>query len=214
MPPVFRSPFDLILVALPAALLLAGCEPMEPSGHPLTPVAVGRPAPVDQSTVVPEGDQGDFDFENEDRPDQEVVGDPSLTDAELQALLLDLPPPDPNAPAPEPTLAATPEPAPLPVAAAAATAFEGAAPTDAAAWGVRLLATLPATQPPRAVLGLADGAEVVVEAGHLLPEQRLVVMAVGADMVEIARIGQRGAYATVQTETLAPIYPAGGAVSP
>jgi hypothetical protein len=62
-------------------------------------------------------------------------------------------------------------------------------------------------QPPRAILGLPDGRELVVTPGTLLPDARLVVMAVGRDMVQIAEVTPVGDHADVVSRTLTPMYP-------
>jgi hypothetical protein len=72
---------------------------------------------------------------------------------------------------------------------------------------VRVLATLLDIQPPRAILGLPDGAEQVVQPGAMLPEQGLVVLAIGRDAVQLAKVTPQGFYAAVRTETVQALYP-------
>ena len=69
-------------------------------------------------------------------------------------------------------------------------------------WGVRLVATLPAAQPPRAVLGLPTGAEVVVSPGSMVPEVGVVVIAVGRGTVDLALVTPEGDHARVEQRTL------------
>jgi hypothetical protein len=69
-------------------------------------------------------------------------------------------------------------------------------------WGVRLVATLPAAQPPRAVLGLPTGAEVVVSPGSMVPEVGVVVIAVGRGTVDLAVVTPEGDHARVEQRTL------------
>jgi hypothetical protein len=69
-------------------------------------------------------------------------------------------------------------------------------------WGVRLVATLPAAQPPRAVLGLPSGKEVVVSPGSMVPEVGVVVIAVGRGTVDLALVTPEGDHARVEQRTL------------
>ena len=81
-------------------------------------------------------------------------------------------------------------------------------------WGIRLVSTLVDTQPPRAVLGLADGQEIVVKPGSFLPEQRLVVMAVGRNAVQVSRVIPDGYQARIETRTLSSLFPSQPLVAP
>ncbi|MFH1463235.1 MAG: hypothetical protein ABIO70_02510, partial [Pseudomonadota bacterium] len=76
------------------------------------------------------------------------------------------------------------------------------APVAGGAWPLRLVATVAGAQPPRAILGLPGGAEVVVTPGTMLPEASVVVMAVGAASVELAEVRPAGDHAVVQPRTL------------
>ncbi len=84
----------------------------------------------------------------------------------------------------------------------------------APSWGVRLVSTLPDTQPPRAVLALGSGEEVVVEPGSILPSERVVVMAVGRDAVQVAYIRPDGDHARIDTVTLQALYQRTGELQP
>lgn len=75
-------------------------------------------------------------------------------------------------------------------------------------WGVRLLNTLPQAVPPRAALGLPSGEEIVVAPGSMLPEVGVVVIAVGQDTAQLAKVTANGDHAVVETATLAAQYPA------
>lgn len=75
-----------------------------------------------------------------------------------------------------------------------------------AGWGVRLLSVIPDSQPPRAVLGLPDGREVVVSPGAMLPEAQVVVLAIGRDAVQIAEVLPDGDRAVVRSQMLSPLY--------
>jgi hypothetical protein len=65
---------------------------------------------------------------------------------------------------------------------------------------------LPDTIPPRAILGLPDGREVVVSPGTMLPEVGVVVMAVGRERLQVAKISAVGDHAAVQEITLSSQY--------
>ncbi len=76
-------------------------------------------------------------------------------------------------------------------------------------WGVRLVASIPEAQPPRAVLGLPSGEEVVVSPGSMIPEAAIVVIAVGPGTVVLAEITPEGDHAKVEQRTLHAQYKAG-----
>jgi hypothetical protein len=118
-----------------------------------------------------------------------------LTDDQLLALAMGLDPAKVAPPEPEPAPA---EVVPQMPAAAAALALD-------AGWGVRLVAVLPNTQPPRAVLGLASGEEVVVEPGSFVEAARVVVLAVGSEGVQVAYVEPNGDRTKVRTEMLSPL---------
>lgn len=193
--------------------MLAACEPMAPKGV-LEPVPASSSAPVVStpkgSDPAPASVEG-FDFdadEGVDDADQDIPDDPAALLAAAQGLPIPEPSavPDTPAPSPDPTPAVTPfAPVPAPVVAAPATWDPSTAvPPD---WGVRLVSTVPGTQPPRAVLGLSDGSEVVVKPGSFLPDHKLVVMAVGNNAVQVSRVIPEGYQARVETKTLASFFP-------
>lgn len=76
-------------------------------------------------------------------------------------------------------------------------------------WGVRLVASIPQAQPPRAVLGLPSGKEVVVSPGSMIPEAAVVVIAVGPGTVVLAEITPDGDHARVEQRTLHAQYKMG-----
>ena len=59
-----------------------------------------------------------------------------------------------------------------------------------------------AAQPPRAVLGLPTGIEVVVSPGSMVPEVGVVVIAVGQGTVDLALVTPEGDHARVEQRTL------------
>ncbi len=83
-----------------------------------------------------------------------------------------------------------------------------------AGWGVRLVSTVSSAQPPRAILGLPDGSEMVVQPGSFLPEARVFVLAIGHDQVQIAHVIPEGDRARVETEMLSSLYPARMVLTP
>ncbi len=80
------------------------------------------------------------------------------------------------------------------------------APVVQPAWGVRLLSTLPHAHPPRAALGLPDGSEVVVAPGSMLPEAGIIVVSVGNNNAQLARVTPEGDHAEIETVTLQAQY--------
>ena len=183
--------------------LAFGCVAVSPSGDVLAPrrdaAAVAQvPPSVVASDPAPAGlpPAGTFDFDADARPAAEMGDDtdtdtPAIADAALSAadaargMGLAVP-----------AASATPVPAMPSVGA-----FGGAG------WGIRLVSTVADAQPPRAILGLPDGRELVVTPGTLLPDAHLVVMAVGRDMVQIAEVTPVGDHADVVSRTLTPMYP-------
>ncbi len=202
-------------------LLLLACVDVPSTGKLLEPVKVtggataGAPGaaapgagPTSRPPSRPSGPQGDFDFEADGRPEGEgAAPEAEATDAEadplvLQARLLGLSPDAvPKAPAP----AAAPAPMALPPVAAPL--WDPSRPLPDVSFGVRVLGVLLDLQPPRAVLGLPDGREQVVTPGAMLPAEGLVVLAIGRDAVQVARITPAGFYARVDTETIRALYP-------
>lgn len=194
------------------ALALGGCEPVPTSGDVFSPApdskkAAAAPAVVSEAATDAEA----FDFESEDRPDEapatpskgplspdELMSGLGLSDdavAEVE--------PQPAAPEPAPEPAPAPEAATPPPPTAPAAAWPPAQP----AWGVRLVSTVPDAQPPRAILGLADGSEEVVTPGTLLPSAGIVVLAIGRDAVQIAEVKPAGDHATIETRVVQALYP-------
>ncbi|MAA79060.1 MAG: hypothetical protein CL916_07340 [Deltaproteobacteria bacterium] len=69
-------------------------------------------------------------------------------------------------------------------------------------WPLRVVKTEVGLNPPRAILGLPNGEEVVIRPGMQLPEENLVVMSIGSKAVVLARIHTEGDYARVEHLTL------------
>ena len=195
---------------------LAACETTQSTGRVFEPAVVSAPAAAAPAAATAPAPQGGFDFEGEDRGPDEGGEGSDLDPVALHAGLFGADPGE-FAPAPEPEPAPAPAPTPTPVAAIgpamAAPVWEAGAPLEGS-WGVRLMATLHDVQPPRAVLSLSDGQELVVQPGQMLPEHKLVVLAVGRDAVQIARVTPQGYFAKVETETVASLFAAGAAPAP
>ncbi|TNE90660.1 MAG: hypothetical protein EP330_07670 [Deltaproteobacteria bacterium] len=176
-------------------ILLIGCDnQIEPSGGIFEPVRETPAAPAAAAKPAPTPAEGGFDFDADAR-DEEEAGVVEKVDGEPVniAAALGLPTPDP-VPEPEPE----PEVAP-PVAAAPA--WNPAQPIGGD-WGVTVLSTTPQAQPPVAVLRFANGPDTVVHPGDLLADQGIVVMAIGRDAVQIARVSAEGDHAKVTSEVV------------
>jgi hypothetical protein len=204
---------SLILLVGP---LLGACVEMEPSGRPFAPVAVVEPPaaqapspssssapPAPSAAQPPAGPQGSFDF-GEDAREPAELGEPTAPAAPAPGLsgtglsgtglALPVPSPTPQQPAP---------------------VWDPSMPLPQVSFGVRVLAVVLDVQPPRAMLALPDGREVVVQPGAMLPADGLIVLAIGRDAVQVAKVTPSGFYATVQTDTVQAMYtPAGSMTAP
>jgi hypothetical protein len=183
--------------------MLGGCEQIAPSGNPLEPV-VAAPASAEPGSEEPEPG-----VETTEESSEEVF---SISSEDLLAIARGE---DPSTP--EPETVAAPKESPPPVAAAPPpqpTIEQPAAPTPSSGWGeavgkawpVRLVTTVPNASPPRAILGLPDGREVVVNPGSMVPDLGLVVVAIAPNSAELARIAPAGDHATIETLTLQAQY--------
>lgn len=186
-----------VLLALPlVACTLVACTATEPSGDVFAPVA----PPAARAPEAPASDDypAEFRISSEEMQMNAAV-------ARADQVPLDNPVGD-AAPAP----VSDSEPAPTNVVIAAEPAPETAPPpvdvAPATAWPVRLLKTLPEAQPPRAILGMPDGTEIVVSPGALIAEQGLVVMSVGRSTMDLARVTPSGDHAVIAQVTLTAQY--------
>ena len=73
-------------------------------------------------------------------------------------------------------------------------------------WPVRLVKTVRDAQPPRAILGLPSGKEIVVTPGSMIPEEGLVVVAIGPDKVQLSQVKPQGDHASITSFTLQSMY--------
>lgn len=175
-------------------LLLVGCESVPPSGEPFTPVKV-------QSIAEPIADEGGepwFDDEPEVMISSEEMADGSVADVDDE-------PQSDSPPAAEaavqPAVAAPSVPAVAPMLVPSLAPLQAPSQpmvTGGSHWPVRLVRTLPDTLPPRAILGLPDGSEIVVTPGSMVPEQGLVVVAIGRETAQLARVSPQGDHAAIQ----------------
>lgn len=180
-------------------ILVVGCDNrIEPSGGIFEPVreAPAIPAaPTASSGGSGSGEAGGFDFDADARdPEEEGTVEPVEDEGPVDiGAALGLPTPEPvpeSEPVPEPVAALNPSPA-----------WDPASPI-LGEWGVTVLSTTPQAQPPVAVLRFANAPDVVVHPGDLLPEQGFVVMAIGRDAVQIARVTAEGDHAKVTSEVI------------
>lgn len=169
---------------LPLLAALA-CESMPSTGKVFAPVVV----PVTASPA----DQAAHDELFDPEPGFKVTSE--------QLAAGSVPPAGETAPSTEPPTT----PASAPVAGVPSPpAPTGVPPRDP--WPVRLVSTVAAAQPPRAILGTADGRELVVTPGSLLAEQGLVVMAVTDGRVTVARVRPDGDHAAIESVELVAQY--------
>jgi hypothetical protein len=103
---------------------------------------------------------------------------------------------------PEVLIEVVPEPEPEPIQAIEPELPPAEGLATQAAWGVRLLQTMPSAQPPRAALGLPDGSEIIVSPGSMLPEPGIIVISVSADKAQLAKVEPQGDHAKIETMTL------------
>lgn len=170
-------------------LLLWACETTQPSGQifaPVAPPAPVAPAPDPEWTIPPAVPEAVIPSEKLQEPETAKAPAKDLFGNAVTA----------------PAESEKPEETPAPSVAAPAVGL----PSDP--WPVRLVATLPSAQPPRAILGLPSGEERVVSPGSILPDQGLVVMSVSGDRVQLAKIAANGDHATIQNLELTSQYPA------
>jgi len=188
-----------------ALVLLAGCEVVD-GGNPFEPVAIAEcECPecevCDEANELSaeEGNGEDGSAEANAEANAETDGNEEDSKDPYAALFNEDETPD------EPS----DEPSEKSEGTGADAAMDWATTLDfQAGWGVRLITTVALeNNPPQAYLGLPDGEKAWVQAGDLLAEPRLVVLAVGRDMVQLARITPAGDHATIQSETLSAMYP-------
>ena len=72
-------------------------------------------------------------------------------------------------------------------------------------WPIQVVGILDSV-PKRATLRRSNGSEISVQAGHVLGEERLVVLAIGKNHVSLAKIHPQGDMTTIQQIDLQPLY--------
>lgn len=179
-------------------LLLVACESTATSGHPFTPAASQPQTAAGPSADVRfEAPAAPFKISSEELASKEGPSDAASVPAG------ELAPSDAAVAA----LVAVPSPAGVASATAYPSAPFAAGTSVSAQFPVRLLSTIPQAQPPRAVLGLPNGSEVVVSPGTVLADQGLVVMSVMAGRVQLAKVVAAGDHATIESLELSAQYP-------
>jgi len=203
---LLRSHCSVLKAASVAALAVGAmaCEPMDPSGKPLSPVpvvAAVRGMPTGAGDIA----SGDPRFKGDDpvvlksedlrvAPDADVSGAGGATRVGSTV-------------APHTDSAATPQvAATVPAAPVAPTTVATAPTASMSGWPVRLVRTHLDEQPPSAILALPDGRRIVVSPGDMVPERGLVVMAIGKERVQLAEISSRGDHASVTPIELSAQY--------
>jgi hypothetical protein len=179
--------------------LLVACEQVAPTGNPLEAAVVNAPPPVVAA-------QAEIEPEEEEEVPFSISSEELATMGEGE----DVAPASPEATGDSPS-SQTPPPPPPPVQAAPPappppTTSQGWPQTLGKAWPVRLVTTVPNAVPPRAILGLPNGKEVVVNPGSMVPELGLVVVAISPGSAELAKIAPAGDHATIESVTLRSQY--------
>ena len=193
-------------------LLLTGCEKMDDAGKLFSAVQVDTPSEASE----PDGAESESTF---DFPELEVISsgdlqsgniggseDPAV-EVEAEDPVVEIPEQEPAAviTTSEPITVAQPT-EELAIASTFPPASTHAPRAAAIAWPIRLVKTLPETNPPRAILGLPSGEELVVSPGTMVPEHGLVVIAIGPNSAQLAQITPQGDHAAVSALTLHTMY--------
>ena len=189
--------------SLPIILMLIGCEPVTPSGNPLEPATVA-PSASQPAAIPAEQDVAD---EAKETADEEGEGTFTISSEELNQLANGELPTKEEPVAEEPEEKANAEDAAdTPPVAKTEPESSGWSQAVGKAWPVRLVTTVPNASPPRAILGLPNGKEIVVNPGSMVPDMGLVVVAISPNSAEIARIAPAGDHATIESMTLRAQY--------
>lgn len=190
---------------------LFACEQVPSSGNPLEPVSVTPTTAKDEGAAdapepATEAQSAEvFTLSSEEmapaanesvpesgEPQSEAEGEPQRDAAGTR----------PVTETPSATDSSDP-PAPTPVTGSVASGWPRQA---SKAWPVRLVTTVPNATPPRAILGLPDGREVVVNPGSMVPELGIVVVAISPNSADLAKVAPAGDHATIESVTLTAQY--------
>ena len=185
---------------------LFACQQVSPEGNPLEPVTIAASAPVVEpapeaagKTAAEKDDEAVFTLSSEDMAEA-LNGTPegaAKSTDEADGVGVDA------EEARGESVATPPAPAPP---ATDATARPGWPTQGATAWPVRLVTTVPNASPPRAILGLPDGREVVVNPGSMVPDFGIVVVAISPNSADLAKVAPAGDHATIESVTLTAQY--------
>jgi hypothetical protein len=177
---------------MPWLFVVLACESVPTSGGLFTPAPVASPPVAGGAAAAAdprfERETERFRISSEEMADGGLAAEgPSVADAAIAA----------GATAPSDS-------SPAPTASPAAAA---PVPLGVGRFPVRLVSTLAQAQPPRAVLGLPDGREIVVSPGAVLGDEALVVMAVMEGRVQLAEVRAAGDHAEIHSLELSAQYP-------
>jgi hypothetical protein len=188
------------------SFFLVACEQVAPSGNPLEPVPV---AAQEEAASAPEADLANAGEQAEELADEEVF---TISSEELaEAVAAPAPTDDAEASADNASVEGQEPKAAVPLAPPAAEHTQNSPrpgwPGQVAnKWPVRLVTTIPNASPPRAILGLPDGREVVVNPGSMVPDLGIVVVAISPNSAELAKVAPAGDHATIESMTLTAQY--------
>ena len=186
------------------ASVFVACEQVPPVGDPMQPVVVDAVEIEEDSVDAEEVDAEEeevFSISSEELAP--ITAGDDLEDKSLEAAQT------PETQEKTAVAEASPTQAkaePAVAAAPAVPASSGWGDVIGKAWPVRLVTPVPNATPPRAILGLPDGREVVVNPGSMVPDMGLVVVAIAPNSAELARIAPAGDHATIETMTLRAQY--------
>ena len=184
------------------ATVMVACQQVTPDGDPLQPVVIDAEEPTEDAVDEPEdaSDEEVFRISSEELAEIANVDGPTEAPSEkvTQEEVANSNPVE--------TKSETPKVEAVSPAAPVGPGSSGWGDVIGKAWPVRLVTTVPNATPPRAILGLPDGREVVVNPGSMVPDMGLVVVAIAPDSAELARIAPAGDHATIETMTLRAQY--------
>ena len=168
----------------------------EPAPEPEAPEPAPEPAPETDTAPEDTEDHSGHDSEHgtasESAPETEPVAEPA-------------PPADVEPPVEEPD-------EPSDAASVSPDAAKDVDPTGSAQisvannWPLRLVKTMPETNPPRAILGLPTGEEIVVNPGTMIPAHRLVVTSIGPRTTDLVLIEPEGDHTAISSISLQTQY--------
>ena len=189
---------------------LFACEQVPSSGNPLQPVSVAAPSASEDVTEVNDESEPPTTAEDVFTLSSEEMA--AAVDASNGGSMRDSKEEERSPALEQGTSAPAPTTPPTNGVAAASTsppvdsALSGWPTQAAKAWPVRLVTTVPNATPPRAILGLPDGREVVVNPGSMVPDLGIVVVAISPNSADLAKVAPAGDHATIESVTLTAQY--------